>query len=224
MKGKRKKGQCIFCGEIKEITDDHIPSKNLFSKPRPNNLITVPSCDDCNKSASKDEEYFRDMLILRDDLFFHPDIQKIWPSVERSFKRPQAKGYTKSFIKSTEILDVFTPAGIYLGHTGTYYVNLSRFDNVIVRYVKGIFYHEFNRRLPDNYKISAHIIYNLNNEQTYIIKQGIDFLRNKNPIKIGNDVFSYVYRSIDNDENTLVGLFLFYKKLPYIFYIIPRKQ
>jgi hypothetical protein len=53
---------CLFCGEIAD-TKDHIPSKKLLEKPYPNNLLTIPSCDKCNKSFSLDEEYFLNVLV-----------------------------------------------------------------------------------------------------------------------------------------------------------------
>ncbi len=37
-------GECVYCGSVGKITDDHIPPENLLSKPRPNNLIKVQSC------------------------------------------------------------------------------------------------------------------------------------------------------------------------------------
>jgi hypothetical protein len=50
---------CAYCGSTSELTDDHIPPKNLFPKPRPENIITVKACKICVKDTSKDDEYFR---------------------------------------------------------------------------------------------------------------------------------------------------------------------
>ena len=62
-KDSRKIGECIYCGKIGPLSVDHIPPKSLFQHPRPNNLITVPSCDDCNKGAQKDDDYFTIRII-----------------------------------------------------------------------------------------------------------------------------------------------------------------
>jgi len=48
---------CIYCGGNPE-TRDHVPSKCLLERPYPPNLPVVGCCDDCNKSFSKDEQYF----------------------------------------------------------------------------------------------------------------------------------------------------------------------
>jgi hypothetical protein len=51
---------CAICGKPCETTTrDHIPPKGLFGKPLPDNLLTVPSCQQCNQEASGDDEYFR---------------------------------------------------------------------------------------------------------------------------------------------------------------------
>lgn len=57
MNDSKKKLKCLYCGESSK-TKDHVPSKNLLEKPYPKNLMTIPACDNCNKSYSLDEEYF----------------------------------------------------------------------------------------------------------------------------------------------------------------------
>lgn len=48
---------CIYCGETKNNSKDHVPSKCLIDKPYPENLPTVACCPECNNSFSKIEEY-----------------------------------------------------------------------------------------------------------------------------------------------------------------------
>lgn len=54
---------CIYCQAREGGTRDHVPPKQLLRKPYPTNLLTVPSCNECNSSFSLDEEYFRLMVI-----------------------------------------------------------------------------------------------------------------------------------------------------------------
>jgi hypothetical protein len=54
---------CIYCRERPGDSGEHVPSKGLFRKPYPPNLWTVPACRLCNTSFSKDEEYFRLLLV-----------------------------------------------------------------------------------------------------------------------------------------------------------------
>jgi HNH endonuclease len=70
-----KPGVCAYCGKASTTLEpDHVPPKTLFAAPRPNNLITVPSCRRCHKATSKNDEYFRLVLSTRDDVFDHPDV------------------------------------------------------------------------------------------------------------------------------------------------------
>lgn len=54
---------CIYCGTNAGSTGDHVPPRSLIRKPYPTNLWTVPCCTDCNLGFSRDEEYFRLMII-----------------------------------------------------------------------------------------------------------------------------------------------------------------
>lgn len=47
---------CFHCG-AKVTTVDHAPPKVLLDKPYPDEMIAVPSCYDCNNSASLDESW-----------------------------------------------------------------------------------------------------------------------------------------------------------------------
>ena len=56
---------CAYCGSPSPTTRDHIPPKGVFPSPRPDDLITVPSCAACNQGASGTDEFFRTFLSLR---------------------------------------------------------------------------------------------------------------------------------------------------------------
>ena len=47
---------CFNCGGVPD-TVDHTPPKVLIDKPYPDEMIVVPSCYDCNNSASLDESW-----------------------------------------------------------------------------------------------------------------------------------------------------------------------
>ncbi len=54
---------CIYCDREAGDTSDHVPPQLLLRKPYPPNLLTVPSCVRCNNGPSKDEEYFRLIVV-----------------------------------------------------------------------------------------------------------------------------------------------------------------
>ena len=107
---------CAYCGSKENLTDDHVPPKNLFPKPRPSNLISVPACTSCHSNTSKDDEYFRIKLCLRDDAGNHPSARTNWDSIFRSLKRDKAKGLKKQFFKDIKKVRLRTSSGLYLGN------------------------------------------------------------------------------------------------------------
>ena len=59
MVNRKRTEQCALCSEIRAVTREHVPPKNLFLRPRPKNTITVPVCERCNHGYHLDDEYFR---------------------------------------------------------------------------------------------------------------------------------------------------------------------
>ena len=84
---KKTQKSCTYCGYHGKLTVDHIPPKGLFGKPLPPNLMTVPACDKCHKSTTDDDEYFRTVIALRDDVYDHPDVQSVLPRVMWAFEQ-----------------------------------------------------------------------------------------------------------------------------------------
>ena len=57
---ERLKGACPQCGagiNGDNTSSDHVPSRCLLRKEYPNDLPVMPTCPDCNRRFSKDEEY-----------------------------------------------------------------------------------------------------------------------------------------------------------------------
>lgn len=226
-----KIGECVYCGKVAPITDDHIPPQNLFAKPRPSNLIKVPSCKEChseNKQVSQDDEYFRLMLTLREDTADHPDVEQLLPIVYRSLARPDKVGFAKSIQKNMKEVYVRTQSGLYLGIKPSYDVNLARLDNVAKRIVKGLFYVETGHRLPDNYEAVAYSESGLRNlaenDKKHLQTEIIRPLTSNAPKIIGKQVFSYWVAYPDIDANISVWLLVFYKRVAFLCLTLPKER
>lgn len=72
---QKMKELCVYCGS-EANTRDHIPPKRIFSKPRPNILLTVLSCRKCNSSFQLDDEYFDVMLSMTENVQDNIDVKK----------------------------------------------------------------------------------------------------------------------------------------------------
>ncbi len=227
MAKSRKIRECVYCGKMVETSDDHIPPKNLFPSPRPSNLITVPSCRECNEKASKDDEYFRLVLSMRRDISDHPEVLKNKAKLQRSLQNPERKGFRSSFLNSLAVVDSCTPAGIYLGKTDAFRVDMKRVNNVIKRITQGLFYKEKARRLPDNYQVAAWCIDAVINEHpqllgTFIMKDIITSTLQGKSLTIGNNVFRYWFKFATDEENSSAFLLSFNNSVNFLALTMPN--
>lgn len=217
-----KFGKCVYCGKIRPLTVDHVPPKNLFSKPRPDNLYTVPSCYPCNNESSKDDEYFRLNIVLREKTPEHVEGKKLFQSVMTSLRRTQSAGFRKSFLSGIKDLGVFTPQGLYLGDVSTYDVDLSRADKVAARIIKGLYHRENSKRLSDEYEVNTYSMTDLIAKQFY----GITKTLLQTPTKfVGKrEVFSYWSMATKDDPDSSAWLLLFFERTAFVGFITLRKN
>jgi hypothetical protein len=225
----KKIGECVYCGKMGKISNDHIPPKNLFPSPRPSNLITVPSCKECNQKASKDDEYFRLVLSMRHDTFEHPEVSRNFDKLLRSLQKPKKKGFRKLLLNNLSPVDLYTPAGIYLGKTGAYSVDMKRVNSVIRRIAQGLFYKEKGRRLPDNYRVWVYCINDIINENpdllgTFVMKDIVSSTLQGNPLAIGSDIFKYWCKFAIDEENSSALVLSFYDKVHFLALTMPSEK
>src|SRR5688500_5764615 len=97
---------CLYCERRVGDTVDHVPPKSLFPPPRPSNLVTVPCCTSCHRSFMKDDEYFRLMLVLRDDVRDSASAQTGLRAVMRALRRPQARRLAQQLFSGMRYLQV----------------------------------------------------------------------------------------------------------------------
>lgn len=225
-----KNGQCVYCGQIGLITDDHIPPKNLFSKPRPSNLIKIPSCNKChgqNNQVSKDDEYFRLMVTLREDTADHPEVEKVLPTVLRSLGKPTSQGFTSALLRNRTIVNLRTTGGLYVGMKPAYNVDLQRLDSVAERITKGLFYFEKGFRLPNEYEVFSYSesgFRDITNDFKNDLQEKIIQPLMATELKIiGNNVFSYRVSFTKEDPNTSAWLLVFYDKVAFLSLTLPRE-
>lgn len=210
------KKSCIYCGSTDDLTKDHIPPKTLFPKPRPSNLITVPCCENCNSSFSLDDEYIQVMFSMRIDVHKKETVQKNWDKILRGLKRKESAGFYKSIMSSIKKRDVNTKDGIYLGKISTYDINIERIKNVSDRVIQGLYFKVTGNRIPKEYDYLS-TIYSQDDKDEQIAKvfhMFINALAPEKENKIG-DVFSYRFKKMDFDSNTILFYFSIYKNFEF---------
>jgi len=214
---KRKIGQCVHCGRTGFISDDHLPPQNLFPPPRPNNLITIPNCDECNGGSSKDDEYFRIWLVSRENTKGHPARDAVFPTMQRSLRRKAAPGFAKAFRRKLTPTERFTSSGIYAGTGLLQEFEGHRIDKVAARITQGLFFHEKGYRLPDDHVVRTFCLFRIDHLDPELSQSVTDFiaaLLASPPRSIGT-VFRYWWLQSPNGPHNSVWLFEFYARLEY---------
>jgi len=209
---------CAICGKVVEkVTSDHIPPKGMFGT-KPNNLITVPSCSDCNGGSSADDEYFR-LIASEVDTAAHPDAMKANEAIVRSMQRPQATGFRAGLRKAIYPVEVEVGGSIevrpFVG------LDVKRLDRTAAKIIKGLFYHTKGYPVPANYSVLAKNLelFMAKPSSVEIAKLIYNYLLPKcswvEPTVIGNDVFRYQIFFESDDVNTVFILMQFYQRWRY---------
>ena len=223
---RRARGICAYCGSTKELQDDHIPPRNLFARPRPSNLITVPACKECHTRTSKDDEYFRIKIGLRDDVGTHPNAEANWDAIFRSLKRMKASGLRTRILADIYEVDLKTRSGLYLGKRLAYDVDMNRICQVVERIVRGLYFIETMTPLGMQNKVRIYTDENLKSQPAAVIKHVqhkiLAPLSRKNPKTVGGDVFSYRHQIMDENPIISVWFISFYEKIAFLGMTVPH--
>jgi hypothetical protein len=215
MQNNTKPHICAYCGSSDNLTKDHVPPKNLFPKPKPNNLITVHACPNCHsKTTAKDDEYFRVKICLRYDAGQHKSARANWNSIFRSFHRPKAIGLKKQIISDLRYIDLTTNSGLYVGKTLGYNVEMKRIRSVVERIVRGLYFTELKYPLGMTNKVRVYDKEDLELQP----KDLVDKLKTTiliplstlTPQVIGDDIFIYRCQIYDKNPIYSVWALLFY--------------
>jgi hypothetical protein len=218
---------CAYCGSFDDLTDDHVPPKNLFPPPRPQNLITVYACKKCHAPTNKDDEYFRQVVCISEQAGDHPDAQRNIQKVLRSLQNPKAPGLKKSFFSSLKNVWLKSPGGLFLGRGVAYTVDTQRIFRVVERTVRGLFFYETGRRIPDGCEVVVHCNDTLVTFPPDVLEtlteQFLIPLAQATQKVIGDDVFSYRFLFAADDPSTSAWALTFYKTVPF-FALVARRN
>ncbi|CAG1770649.1 hypothetical protein BAC3_01229 [uncultured bacterium] len=215
---------CAYCGSRDNLDSDHVPPKNLFLKPRPTNIITVPACPVCHSGTSKDDEYFRLKLCLRSNASEHPKAKAIWNSIFRSLNRKEATGLRSSFLSDIRRVRLHTQAGLYIGSTLAHDVDVNRIRRVVERTVRGLYFAESCNPLGLSNEVSIYTNEDISADKLDELNQTIlTPLAAVAPKVIGDNVFLYRFH-IEN-ENPVYSVWglSFYAKVPFLCFTGPHR-
>jgi len=196
--------KCVYCNQREKETDDHVPPKSFYPMPRPSNLITVPSCLKCNRGLGKDEEFF-----LATFMFSHAGEsstgKQLWDKkINRMYEKNL--GLRRKIAGHLQYSELLTPSGIFLGRKWTIKTDEKRFEKVVNKILRGLYFFEYNEPIPDNAEIMTLF---LNQEEKFKEAGKI-----ANELKLGsriwNGIFEYKFNRVAESPTESMWLFRFW--------------
>ncbi len=151
-KPNRIKVRCVYCGRD-ATTSDHIPPKQIFPKPRPDNLETVPACFKCNNLAGKDEDYFFATFMFSDAGISDAG-KRLWKEKLHRMYEKNA-GLRRKIAQNLSEKDIYTSHGLSLGKKMVIEFDESRLNNVVSKIVKGLYYVEYKEIIPSSQRFDC---------------------------------------------------------------------
>ena len=217
---------CVYCGIQPGTTNDHVPPRALFPKPRPR-LITVPCCETCRQAQSLDDEYFKNMTVMRDDVSDEPAGQRMLASVQKALWRPEGRGFATSIVRSLRRVEVRSLAGLHLGYGTTYQVDRRRLDNVMRRTLLGLYFHEVGVRLPDTHAATVFTTAAfgpVSSETEALLREMVKTSTSGQIRLMGDRVFAYAFQNICDVPHYTVWTFLVYNRAAFIGFTALRED
>ena len=144
---------CGYCGSPGPTTRDHIPPKGVFATPRPDDLITIPSCVPCNQGASERDETFRTYLSIHVGTDTE-STSRLWEQVLRGIRRKRP--LRRRLIAEVEPVWLTTPSGIIHSRAYAGRWDSDAHDKTIERMIRGLYFHHYQEVLGARVGVKAH--------------------------------------------------------------------
>ncbi len=193
---------CVFCGVNAATTRDHVPPRGIFTRPYPNDLVTVPACVPCNNSASPMDEEFRAMLSLRVGTPT-PEARKLWKDKTLKGIR-RNKRLLRQIIEKTQDVWIKNSSGLILEKRLAFLWDAKVHDDTIIRITRGLFFHHFREILLPSIRIKPHY-YSHIDENLYNVYKACP------KYSIGGNQFVYSVGRAEELPNVTVWLYQFHE-------------
>lgn len=196
----KPKPVCVYCGDAPGTTDDHIPPKALFPKPRPR-LITVPACRACNQAGAKQDEEFATAMSMVIG-YGTPLTAALWEQRARATLRYN-KRLARETIGSARLVEMSTPGGLYLGQRYAVPIASDAYDKTLERITRGLYWHAFGERLLPETPVKAYWYRGIDDDLAALMK----------PLHlriVGQNQFIYRFGRADDAPQVSMWFYVFY--------------
>lgn len=193
-----KIGICLFCEKEKELTREHIPSKNLFVSGEGVDFRFIYICQECNSGYSKDEEFFRNWIVNA-----HYESSE---EATKLFDGPITRAYTRKpalaqhFSENIGLIEVVN-SNTGVKETKARLVNLpedkAKVINVVKKHIRGLAAFHFGNPLEKDKKIGVVQVGNV------WLEENKDTVVRMPTFKVKEKVFEYKYGNVPDTQRSL---------------------
>ncbi len=168
----------------------------------------------------------RTVLTLKERAGDHPDAKTQVNATMRSLRRNRITGFGRAFLKTVKPVSMTTPAGLILRRGLSYEVSFERLEPVIVRIVKGLYWHHEHGRIGPDYNVGALFadgLRDLDSETRHELNETIVAPLLKSPLRsTPRNVLRYRYVVALGDEPISAWLFEFYGDVQCLALVTPE--
>lgn len=220
---------CAYCGAPEE-TRDHVPPKGIFAGLLrlgfTGNLITVPSCKACNNPESKDDDYFRQVMVTIETIEGVKAPAPILEAIQRSVQHAEREGrrtalhaLARASRKIWVLAEGAMHAQMHAQLRTAVDIDWSRVQRTILRISRGIYWHHKGYRVPDDFEIAiygegerAHFT---QDQQNVWYELAQDTLRGTKRI-VHPEAFMYAFNTVEADPRIATLVLVFYRKVIFL--------
>ncbi len=210
---------CVLCSNAPATTREHVPAQQLFDRPLPGDLITVPSCVPCNSGSQRDDEFLRGFLLLLRDAVPAEATDRVRGRMAERLHRPDFPGLLNVFRQLSEIRIENGPDGAVVPALFTR-PDSGRIRNVLGKYARGLYYHATRTIFPANAILSMERVFNMETrppEYWTEILAAFDYARASGWVSVGTGTeFRYAFRIPGRGSVLAVMVLEFYRSFPYV--------
>ncbi len=199
--------RCWQCG-VEATTKDHIVPRNLYPKRTQAQLLTLPCCDTCNQGLSKDEEYFR--LVMLADWNINEVGRRVFeesvvPSLHKGFEGLRMRALSES-------RPISLPVGGSFVDTGLWSLDSNRLNRVAEKIVRGLYFRMSGQPMAPDMKFQFQL--RPDDELRELILKTPWHPR---PVVIDPEIFIARHRIARNESGQEASgwLLIFYRCVPY---------
>ena len=132
-------GVCAYCGNIGEVTDDHVVPQCLWPGRVPKDAPIVDACKKCNHvEKSRNDTYLRDFLTMDMANEGQPARERIYPKFMRAVQRNQSE--FAHHAQQSQLVELVTPGGLFAGYAYGIQLPTQQITKELATIVRGLYY------------------------------------------------------------------------------------